>query len=329
MDKCKDCNYVHEHEEENLKFEIIKLLFALGLFIIAIVKIVPEKIANWFYIIAYFISGYSVLINSLKNIIKGKIFDEKFLMSVATIGAFAINKPIEAVAVMIFYNIGELFQDLATDKSKKSIIELMNLKPKIANLKINNEIKEVNPELLKVGDIIVVKSGEKVPVDGIIIDGESFVNTSVLTGESIPRSVSIDCEVLAGFINEGSIIEIKVTKEFKDTEINEIIELVKDSNKHKSKAEKLITKFAKIYTPMVVSLAVILSFVPPLFIGWENVNEWIRRALVFLVTSCPCAIILSIPLGYFAGIRKSRKRWNFSKRLNLFRYSYKSKCYCN
>lgn len=309
MSECKHCHHDHEHEhgEENIKFEITKLVIALAIFILAIIKVVPEKVTIWLYVIAYLLSGYGVLLNSIKNIFKGEIFDENFLMGVATIGAFAINEPVEAVAVMIFYNLGELFQDIATSKSKKSIISLMNIKPKVANLKVDNEIKKVDPEELKVGDIIIVKPGEKVPVDGVVINGESFVNTSALTGESIPRKAAVDDEVLAGSINENSVIEIKVTKEFKDTAISEIIELVKNSNKNKSKTEKFVTKFAKIYTPIVVLLAVILAFVPPIFVGFENLSEWVRRALVFLVTSCPCALVLSIPLGYFAGIGKAGK----------------------
>lgn len=305
MEDCKDC--YEEKQEKNITLEIVKLVIALTIFIIAIVKIVPEKLTIWLYVIAYLISGYEVLLKSIKNIFKGKIFDENFLMSIATIGAFAINEPVEAVAVMIFYNIGELFQDIATKKSKKSIISLMNIKPKIANLKKDSEIKIVNPEELKIGDIIVVKPGEKVPVDGVIINGESFVNTASLTGESVPIRVKLNDEVLAGSINENNAIEIKVTKEFKDTAISEIIELVKNSNKNKSNTELFITKFAKIYTPIVVLLAVILAFVPPIFVGFENLNEWVRRALVFLVTSCPCALVLSVPLGYFAGIGKAGK----------------------
>lgn len=309
MSECKVCHHDHEHEhgEENIKLEITKLVIALAIFILAIIKVVPEKVTIWLYVIAYLLSGYGVLLNSIKNIFKGEIFDENFLMGVATIGAFAINEPVEAVAVMIFYNLGELFQDIATSKSKKSIISLMNIKPKVANLKVDNEIKKVDPEELKVGDIIIVKPGEKVPVDGVVINGESFVNTSALTGESVPRKVAVDDEVLAGSINENSVIEIKVTKEFKDTAISEIIELVKNSNKNKSKTEKFVTKFAKIYTPIVVLLAVILAFVPPIFVGFEALSEWVRRALVFLVTSCPCALVLSIPLGYFAGIGKAGK----------------------
>lgn len=305
MENCKNCH--EEEKEENIKLEIAKLVISLILFVIAIVKIVPENLVIWLYIFSYLVSGYGVLLKSIKNIFKGEIFDENFLMSIATIGAFAINEPVEAVAVMLFYNIGELFQDIATDKSKKSIISLMNIKPKVANLKKDNKITSVSPEELKIGDIIVVKPGEKVPVDGVIINGESFINTSALTGESVPRKVGLDDEILAGSINENNVIEIRVTKEFKDTAINKIIELVKNSNKNRSKTELFITKFAKIYTPIVVLLAVILAFVPPIFVGFENLNEWVRRALVFLVTSCPCALVLSIPLGYFAGIGKAGK----------------------
>lgn len=312
MSKCEHCgahdhDHEHEEEEENLKAEVIKLVIALIIFAIAFFKIVPEKIVTWLFVVAYILSGYEVLLKSIKNIFRGEVFDENFLMSIATLGAFAINKPGEAAAVMIFYNVGELFEDYAVGKSKKSIIQLMNIKPKIANLKKGNEIKVVEPEELKVGDIIVVKAGEKIPVDGVIVNGETTINTSALTGESVPRKVKVDDEVLAGCINESDVIEVKVTKEFKDTAINEIIELVKNSNKAKSKTELFITKFAKVYTPIVVVLALILAFVPPIFVGFQNLGEWVKRALVFLVTSCPCAIVLSVPLGYFAGIGKAGK----------------------
>lgn len=312
MSKCEHCgahdhDHEHEEEEENLKAEVVKLVIALIIFATAFFKIVPGKIATWLFVAAYILSGYEVLLKSIKNIFRGEVFDENFLMSIATLGAFAINKPGEAAAVMIFYNVGELFEDYAVGKSKKSIIQLMNIKPKIANLKKGNEIKVVEPEKLKVGDIIVVKAGEKIPVDGVIVNGETTINTSALTGESVPRKVKVDDEVLAGCINESDVIEVKVTKEFKDTAINEIIELVKNSNKAKSKTELFITKFAKVYTPIVVVLALILAFVPPIFVGFQNLGEWVKRALVFLVTSCPCAIVLSVPLGYFAGIGKAGK----------------------
>lgn len=308
MSKCEHCGaHDHEEKEENLKAEVVKLVIALIIFATAFFKVVPGKIATWLFVAAYILSGYEVLLKSIKNIFRGEVFDENFLMSIATLGAFAINKPGEAAAVMIFYNVGELFEDYAVGKSKKSIIQLMNIKPKIANLKKGNEIKVVEPEELKVGDIIVVKAGEKIPVDGVIVNGETTINTSALTGESVPRKVKVDDEVLAGSINESDVIEVKVTKEFKDTAINEIIELVKNSNKAKSKTELFITKFAKVYTPIVVVLALILAFVPPIFVGFQNLGEWVKRALVFLVTSCPCAIVLSVPLGYFAGIGKAGK----------------------
>ena len=308
MSKCEHCGaHDHEEKEENLKAEVVKLVIVLIIFATAFFKVVPEKIATWLFVVAYILSGYEVLLKSIKNIFRGEVFDENFLMSIATLGAFAINKPGEAAAVMIFYNVGELFEDYAVGKSKKSIIQLMNIKPKIANLKKGNEIKVVEPEELKVGDIIVVKAGEKIPVDGVIVNGETTINTSALTGESVPRKVKVDDEVLAGCINESDVIEVKVTKEFKDTAINEIIELVKNSNKAKSKTELFITKFAKVYTPIVVVLALVLAFVPPIFVGFQNLGEWVKRALVFLVTSCPCAIVLSVPLGYFAGIGKAGK----------------------
>lgn len=308
MSKCEHCGaHDHEEKEENLKAEVVKLVIALIIFATAFFKVVPGKIATWLFVAAYILSGYEVLLKSIKNIFRGEVFDENFLMSIATLGAFAINKPGEAAAVMIFYNVGELFEDYAVGKSKKSIIQLMNIKPKIANLKKGNEIKVVEPEELKVGDIIVVKAGEKIPVDGVIVNGETTINTSALTGESVPRKVKVDDEVLAGSINESDVIEVKVTKEFRDTAINEIIELVKNSNKAKSKTELFITKFAKVYTPIVVVLALILAFVPPIFVGFQNLGEWVKRALVFLVTSCPCAIVLSVPLGYFAGIGKAGK----------------------
>lgn len=308
MSKCEHCGaHDHEEKEENLKAEVVKLVIALIIFATAFFKVVPGKIATWLFVAAYILSGYEVLLKSIKNIFRGEVFDENFLMSIATLGAFAISKPGEAAAVMIFYNVGELFEDYAVGKSKKSIIQLMNIKPKIANLKNGNEIKVVEPEELKVGDIIVVKAGEKIPVDGVIVNGETTINTSALTGESVPRKVKVDDEVLAGCINESNVIEVKVTKEFKDTAINEIIELVKNSNKAKSKTELFITRFAKVYTPIVVVLALILAFVPPIFVGFQNLGEWVKRALVFLVTSCPCAIVLSVPLGYFAGIGKAGK----------------------
>lgn len=312
MSECNHCHHNHEHDEGNLKDQIIKLIIALLIFVVAILKIIPDKISIYLYVISYLLAGYEVLLKSIKNIFRGEIFDENFLMSIATIGAFAINEPLEAIAVMFFYNIGEIFGDYAVGKSKKSIIELMNIKPKVANLKAGKNIKIVKPEELKIGNIIIVKVGEKIPVDGIIVSGKTLINTSALTGESIPREVKENDIVLGGTINESNIIEIKVTKEFKDTAISEIIELVKNSNKSKTRTELFITKFAKVYTPIVVILAIIIAFVPSIFIGFQSLNEWIKRALVFLVTSCPCAIVLSVPLRIFCRNWKSWKRRSFN-----------------
>ena len=237
---CKNCHiHEHENEQENIKGKVIILVISLAIFVIAILKIVPEKYNIIVYIAAYLLSGYGVLIESLKHIFKGKVFDENFLMSIATIGAFLINEPNEAVAVMLFYNLGELFEDIATDRSKKSIIELMNLKPKVANLKIGNDIKKVEPEDLKVDDIIIVKPGEKIPVDGTVIKGKSFVNTSALTGESIPRRIDVDSEVLAGYINENSVIEVKIQKFMK------LLSLLKTQINTKQKQKYLLLALQK------------------------------------------------------------------------------------
>ena len=292
-----------------MKKRVIKIIISLILFVIALV--VPFKnewIKNAIYIISYIIVGFGIIKKAIRNIFRGKVFDENFLMTVATLGAFIIGEFPEAVGVMLFYQVGELFQDYAVDKSRKSISNLMDIRPDYANLKKDGKEEKVDPDEVKIGDIIVIKPGEKVPLDGIVIEGKSMLDVSALTGESIPRQIEKNGEILSGSINIDGVIEVKVTKEFKDTEINEIIELVKNSNENKSKTEKFITKFARVYTPIVVLFALILAFAMPCFTGWENINEWIRRALVFLVTSCPCALVLSIPLGYFAGIRKSRER---------------------
>ena len=302
----KNCQGCKKEQEESIKEKIIKLIILAIIFSITFFKIIPQNLKIFVYIVSYILVGYEVIFKSIRNIFKGKIFDENFLMTIATCGAFLINEPEEAVAVMLFYNLGEIFEDLATGNSEKSIINLMNIKPKIANLKTDDGIIKINPEEVKVGDIILVKPGEKIPIDGIIINGKSTINTSAITGEAIPKSVEKDSEVLAGSINETDLLEIKVTKEFKDTAISEIIELVKKSNNRKTKTEVYITKFAKIYTPIVVMLAIFIAFIPPAFIGLNFLNIWIKRALVFLVTSCPCALVLSVPLRIFC--RNSEKQ---------------------
>ena len=295
-------------EEDNIKMDIIKIVISILIFIISILKIFSKEINIFLFIISYLISGYKVIINAVKNIFNKDFFDENTLMTVATLGAFAIGEFHEAVLVMILYNIGELIGDYLSEKSKKSIVNLMEIKSKYANLKINNQIKSVFPEELKIDDIIIVKPGEKIPVDGIIINGNTSVNTATLSGEPMPKELKEGDVAYAGYTNLNGLVEIKVTKKFEDTEVAEIIKLVKDGTEKKSKTEKFITKFAKIYTPIVFLLAIIIAIVPPLLTKTYLFNDWIHRALVFLVTSCPCALVLSIPIGYFAGLGISSKK---------------------
>ena len=286
-----------------MKKRLIKIIIAIVFFITA--NIVPstyEIIKNIMFIIAYLIVGFDILKKAFRNIIRGKVFDENFLMSIATIGAFAIGELPEAVAVMLFYQIGELFQSYAVDKSRKSISTLMDIRPDYANVLQNNKIKKVDPDDIKIGEIIVVKPGEKVPLDGIVVDGESMLNTQALTGESVPRHVKLNDEVISGCINVDGVLKIKVEKEFDDSTVNKILELVENASNRKSKSENFITKFSKIYTPVVVIIALILSIIPPLIIESATFSEWIYRALSFLVVSCPCALVISIPLSFFGGI---------------------------
>ncbi len=241
----------------------------------------------------------------MKNILKGEVFDENFLMSIATIGAFLIGEFPEAVAVMLFYQIGELFQDYAVNKSKKSIESLLNIKPDYANVKRNNKIIKVNPEDVNIGETIIVKPGERIPLDGIVLEGNSMIDTSALTGESVPRTAKTKDEVLSGSINQNGLLEIKVTKKFKESTVNKMLELVQNASDKKAKTENFISKFAKIYTPVVVLIAVILAIIPSIILG--NTTQWIYRALSFLVVSCPCALVISIPLGFFGGIGRCAK----------------------
>lgn len=254
------------------------------------------------FITAYLLSGWKVLTSASKNIFKGRIFDENFLMTIATLGAFAIHQMPEAVAVMWFYVVGELFQDLAVNRSRKSIKALLQIRPDYANLKINGEIKRVSPIEVHPGQIIVVKPGEKIPLDGNIIEGNSFVDTSALTGESVPRKVKENEIVLAGMINKSGMLLIEVTKEFGESSISKILELVENASSKKAETEKFITTFARYYTPVVVFGALLIAVIPPLFFAGQTFTDWIYRALVVLVISCPCALVISIPLGYFGGI---------------------------
>ena len=291
-----------------MKKDLIKIILSGILYLFAI--IVPFSniwITRSIYIISYLIVATEILEKALKNILKGEILDENFLMSIATIGAFAIGEFPEAVAVILFYQVGELFQDYATDKSRKSIIDLMDIRPDYANLIKDEKEEKVNPKEVEIGDIILVKPGEKIPLDGTVIEGNSMLDTKALTGESIPRKVEIGEEILSGCINQNGLLKVKVTKEFENSTVNKILELVENANNRKSKSEKFITKFAEVYTPTVVIIAIILAFVPPIIIKNAEFTTWIYRALSFLVVSCPCALVLSIPLGFFGGIGKASK----------------------
>ncbi len=289
--------------------EGIKIVIAFILFIIALVINFPnEWINKVLYIIAYLIVGFEIVLEAIENIFKGKIFDENFLMALATIGAFAIGEFPEAVAVMLFYQVGELFQSYAVDKSRKSIVSLMDIRPDYANVKRNNEISKINPEEVKIGETIIVKPGEKIPLDGKIIKGNSMLDTSALTGESLPREVKENDEVLSGCINQNGLLEIEVTKEFGESTVSKILDLVENASSKKSKSENFITKFAKYYTPAVVIIAVFLAVIPTLVIEGAEFTDWLYRALTFLVVSCPCALVISIPLGFFGGIGGASKK---------------------
>ncbi len=292
-----------------MKKQIIQIVSAFILFIIALcVKFENIWITRAIYLIGYLIVGGEIILKAIKNIFKGELFDEHFLMAVATIGAISIGEYPEAVAVMLFYQVGELFQDYAVDKSKKSITELMNIRPDYANVKRNENITKVNPEEVKIGEIIVVKPGEKIPLDGIVLEGKSMIDTSSLTGESLPRNVEKNDEILSGCINQNGTLSIKVTKEYGESTVHKILDLVENASNKKSKSENFITKFAKYYTPIVVILAILLAIIPPFILRLGEFTNWLYRALTFLVVSCPCALVISIPLGFFGGIGGASKK---------------------
>ena len=291
-----------------MKKEIIKIVIALILFLVAlIVPLQSQLINNGLFVISYLIVGLEIVLKAIRNIFKGKVFDENFLMAIATIGAFVIGEYPEAVAVMLFYQIGEAFQDYAVDKSRKSIISLMDIRPDFANIQRNGKIDKINPEEVNVGYIIVVKPGEKVPLDGIIVKGTSMIDTSALTGESVPKEIKEQDEILSGCINENGVLEVKVTKKFGESTASKILDLVENASSKKSKSENFISKFAKYYTPIVVVTAVLLAIIPPMIFNRAEWIEWIHRALTFLVVSCPCALVISIPLGFFGGIGGASK----------------------
>ena len=274
------------------------VLFVLGIFVPKTLFI--PKLAV--FLVSYLVIGGDVLLSAFKNILNGQVFDENFLMAIATIGAFAIGEYPEGVAVMLFYQLGELLQGIAVNNSRKSIVSLMDIRPDYANIKVGEGIKKVSPEEIKVGEIIVVKPGEKVPLDGKIVRGASTFDTSALTGESLPREAKAGDDVLSGFINKNGLIEIQVAKVFSESTVSKILYLMENAGSKKSKTENFITKFARYYTPAVVITALIVAIFPPLLIQGATFSDWIYRALIFLVVSCPCALVISIPLGFFGGI---------------------------
>ena len=292
-----------------MKKRLIQIIIGLILFAIALLVPFQKEIINdIIFIISYIIVGIKIVIKAIKNIFRGEVFDENFLMAIATIGAFFVGEFPEAVAVMLFYQIGELFQSYAVDKSRKSIASLMDIRPDYANVYKDGELIKVNPEEVEIGENIIVKPGEKVPLDGIIVEGNSMIDTSALTGESVPRKVNVGEEILSGCINQNGVLTIKVTKEFAESTVSKILDLVENASSKKSKSENFISKFAKYYTPVVVILAVILAILPPVITKQYNFSEWVYRALSFLVVSCPCALVISIPLSFFGGIGGASKK---------------------
>lgn len=310
--QCSGSTCSHGHGQADEKTSKNRLFFMITGIIILLFAVIFKDINNTLsfslFLFSYILVGGDVVLKALKNISKGKVFDENFLMVIATIGAFLIGEYPEAASVMIFYKIGEAFQDRAIDKSKKSIQALMNIKPEYANILIDGKEVKVSPELVNPGTIIMVKPGERIPLDGKIIKGSSFIDTSALTGESVLRQVSEGDEILSASVNAGGLLSIETNKSFGESAVNKIIDLVQNAGSKKAQTEKFITKFAKYYTPTVVLLSVLIAFVPLLIIPGAQLEEWGYRALVFLVISCPCALVISIPLGFFGGIGAASKK---------------------
>ncbi|ABW19698.1 heavy metal translocating P-type ATPase [Alkaliphilus oremlandii] len=302
-----DHDHGHSHGNGNHKTQYLRLGIGALLFAMAAIFKVSNTMEFILFFASYILIGGEVVLRAAKNILRGQVFDENFLMAIATIGAFAIGEFSEGVAVMLFYQIGELFQDIAVNRSRKSIAELMDIRPDYANLKIGNGEKKVSPEEVQVGDYIIVKPGEKIPLDGVVIEGVTMMDTSALTGESVPREIQKGSNVLSGFINKNGVVVIEVTKSFEDSTVAKILDLVENASGKKAPTENFITKFARYYTPIVVYAALGLALIPPLFVEGATFSEWIYRALIFLVVSCPCALVISIPLGFFGGIGGASK----------------------
>lgn len=294
---------------QRAKFEVKPtLIIGTILYLIAVIGDFKGALALILFVASYLLIGGKVVLTAIKNIARGQLFDENFLMTVATIGAFSISEYPEAVAVMLFYEIGETIQGYAVNKSRSSISSLMDIRADYANIIIDGKEKKVSPETVKVEDIILVKPGEKVPLDGVVIEGESFIDTSALTGESVPRKIVPNDEILSGGINTSGLLKVKVTKKFGESTVSRILEMVENAANKKANTEKFITKFAKVYTPIVVALAILIAVVPSIFIKDALFSTWLYRALVFLVVSCPCALVVSVPLCFFAGIGGASKK---------------------
>ncbi|HAG43798.1 MAG TPA: cadmium-translocating P-type ATPase, partial [Clostridium sp.] len=289
----------------NNKNRITRIILGGALFVIALLAKSEFQLA--LYLISYIIVGGDVVLKAVKNILRGQVFDENFLMSIATIGAFIIGEYPEGVAVMLFYQVGEVFQNYAVDQSRKSIVSLMDIRPDYANVKRGSELVKMDPDEVKIDDIIVIKAGERIPLDGVVIDGNSMIDTSALTGESIPRELSVGSEVLSGCININGVLTVRVTKGYEESTVSKILDLVENASSKKSNSENFITKFARYYTPAVVIVAAILAVLPPLLIEGATFSDWVSRALTFLVISCPCALVISVPLSFFGGIGAASK----------------------
>ena len=298
--------YNDEDKKRTIRLAVGAVVYAIGMALTVFAKL-PTLAELAFLIVAYVILGWDVVWQAVKNITRGQVFDEHFLMSVSTIGAFVIGEYPEAVAVMLFYQVGEFFQSLAVKRSRKSISDLMDICPDSATVKRNGVLQVVSPESVAVGEIIVVKPGEKIPLDGIVVDGESMLDTKALTGESVPRSIRKGDEALSGCINQSGLLTLKVTKSFGESTVSKITDLVENASARKAPTENFITTFARYYTPVVVGMAAVLAIIPPLVLGggW---SEWLRRGFVFLIVSCPCALVISIPLTFFGGIGAASKR---------------------
>lgn len=290
------------------KKELMRIAIALAIMICGYMIPEGQLLRFLVFFAAYMIVGYDVLFGAVKNIFHGRVFDENFLMAIATVGAFGVGDYPEGVAVMIFYQVGELFQSYAVNQSRKSITALMDIRPDYANVLRGDNYEKADPEEVSVGDVILVKPGEKVPLDGVVLDGSSTLDTAALTGESLPREVAVGEDVISGCININGTLKIRVTKEFEESTVSKILDLVENSTTKKAKAENFITKFARYYTPAVVIFALLLAIIPPLIVPGAEFKDWIYRALIFLVVSCPCALVISIPLGFFGGIGCASKQ---------------------